>query len=219
MRRWFFDSLIALTGALFLISLSVILVLNFRLLYYRDVTRLQLTQEVSLTEEQIRENYDVLIDYNLVWKGIDRLEFPDFPMSEHGRIHFAEVRRIFVGLQFLTAGSFALLFIGLWVKIRGRDYLCLKLTAVMTLALPAALGVLVALNWEGVFTAFHHLMFSNDYWIFDPATDPVILILPDVFFLHCAEAILGCVLAGSAASWIAYRVLTKRNARKRIKGG
>jgi integral membrane protein (TIGR01906 family) len=40
-------------------------------------------------------------------------------------------------------------------------------------------------------------MFRNDYWIFDEATDPVIMILPDAFFLHCAVMIILLILIGS----------------------
>ena len=87
------DLLLALIGCLFILSASVVLVLNIRVIYYHDIDTLHLTEEVDLTKEQIRENYDALIDYNLFWKGEDTLQFPDFPMSEHGRIHFAEGRQ------------------------------------------------------------------------------------------------------------------------------
>ena len=106
------DLLLALIGCLFILSASVVLVLNIRVIYYCDIDTLHLTKEVDLTKEQIRENYDALIDYNLFWKGEDTLQFPDFPMSEHGQIHFAEVRRIFVALQYLMIGSAAVFFIG-----------------------------------------------------------------------------------------------------------
>ena len=168
------DLLLALIGCLFILSASVVLVLNIRVIYYCDIDTLHLTKEVDLTKEQIRENYDALIDYNLFWKGEDTLQFPDFPMSEHGQIHFAEVRRIFVALQYLMIGSAAVFFIG-----------------------------------------FHHVMFSNDYWLFDPATDPVILILPDAFFLHCALAILICVLAGSALCMGGYCLAANRKNKRK----
>ena len=45
---------------------------------------------------------------------------------------------------------------------------------------------MIASNWEAFFIGFHHVMFSNDYWLFDPLRDPVILLLPEQFFFHCA---------------------------------
>ena len=94
-----FGILTGITGFFFLLTYSVVLVLNFRPLYYHDVQSLHLSKETGLSEEMICRNYDVLIDYNLFWKGEDTLAFPDFPMSEQGRIHFEEVKRIFVALQ------------------------------------------------------------------------------------------------------------------------
>ena len=209
------DVILALIGCLFILSASVVLVLNIRAIYYHDIDALHLTEEVDLTKEQIRENYDVLIDYNLFWTGEDTLQFPDFPMSEHGRIHFAEVRRIFIALQYLMLGSAAVFFIGEWGKLRRGSRRSLKLTAILAIALPLAAGAMIAANWEAFFAGFHHVMFSNDYWLFDPATDPVILILPDAFFLHCAVGILACVLAGSMLCVISYHLAGKKENKKR----
>ena len=43
--------------------------------------------EGGYSEEEIRENYDALIDYTMAWKDGD-LVFPTLPMSEKGKIHF-----------------------------------------------------------------------------------------------------------------------------------
>ena len=215
------DCLLALIGCFFILSASVVLVLNLRAIYYYDIDALQLTKEVGLTRAQIQENYDRLIDYNLFWTGEDTLQFPDFPMSGHGRIHFAEVRRIFLALQYLMLIFMAVFFIGEWGKLRRGSRRSLKLTALFSLLLPLVAGGGIACNWEAFFVGFHRVMFSNDYWIFDPATDPVILILPDAFFLHCAAAILICVLAGSALCMAGYwwigRTTLKRNQSFRAK--
>ena len=64
----------------FLISFSVMVVLNFRPLYYFDIGYLNISQTSGYSEEEIRENYDALIDYNNFW-GPDRLEFPTLAMS------------------------------------------------------------------------------------------------------------------------------------------
>lgn len=63
---------------------------------------------------------------------------------------------------------------GIVFCIRRKEYRYLKLTSILAVALPAVLGLLVALNWDWAFVTFHHIAFDNDYWIFDPFTDPVI---------------------------------------------
>ena len=89
------------------IDLAVILTLNCRQLYYLDIDYLDISEGSGLNEEVIRRNYDVLMDYNSMFSH-EELEFPDFPMSEGGRIHFREVKRIFVGLQYLLIADFIL---------------------------------------------------------------------------------------------------------------
>lgn len=202
--------LLGLAGFLFLASLSVILVLNLRTIYYFDIGFLQLEKATGLSESVIRRNYDALIDYNLAWKGIGELKFPDFPMSEHGKIHFEEVKNIFVGIQYLAVVSGVISLLGLWKKFRKKDYGSLKLLSVMTFLLPVLLGVLAAANWEQFFVCFHQMFFQNDYWLFDPVTDPVIEILPDLFFAHCAAAILFFLFLCGILAGVWYRLKTGR---------
>ena len=54
------------------------------------------------------------------------------------------------------------------------------------LSLPLVLGLVgVFIGFEQFFTLFHQILFvGDDTWLFDPAKDPVILILPENFFLQ-----------------------------------
>ena len=51
----------------------------------------------------------------------------------------------------------------------------------------------------------HKIFFRNDYWLFNPATDPIIKILPDTFFMHCGMMIVGIVLLINIIFEIVYR--------------
>lgn len=184
--------LIALFLFLFFVGLSVVITIGFRPLYYSDISRYQLTETVGMPEETIRKNYDVLIDYSLKWEDT-KLSFPDFPMSREGETHFAEVKEIFDAFKWmallcgiaggiLAAGS--LLF---------GAYRFLKYEAVLSLVIPSVLFLYVGLFFEKAFVQFHQLFFSNDYWMFDEELDPVIRILPEGFFMHCAFLIFGII--------------------------
>ncbi|MCC8066565.1 MAG: TIGR01906 family membrane protein [Clostridiales bacterium] len=208
--------LLALIGFLFLASLSVVLVLNLRCIYYFDISYLNLESETGYSEELIRENYDTLIDYNLLWKGVNELEFPDFPMSDQGETHFKEVKRIFVAIQCLCVVTGLFFLISLCKKLRRKDYGSLKLLSVLTFLIPAVLGICAAVNWEAFFVRFHELFFNNDYWLFDPIMDPVILILPDEFFAHCAAAILLLLLLSGVLTGGLYRLLTGKYRRNGV---
>lgn len=192
-----------------IISLSVTFALNFRPLYYFDMDHLKISETSGYPAEEIRANYDALIDYNSALSH-DNLEFPTLPMSEGGRIHFAEVKRIFVSVQYLGIITL-LLAAGLTAfQRKRRDFGFLKPAAFLTTVLPLILGALIALNWDAFFVTFHHIFFNNDYWLFNPDTDPVITILPDTFFLHEAILILLCVLFGSLLCFLAGRRLASK---------
>ena len=188
----------AICFTLFLFTFAVVLVLNCRWLYYLDITLLKLDQVSGMSTADIRANYDALIDYNQVWfRG--PLRFPTLPMSTGGEIHFREVKRIFDGIQIvcLVTGVASLI---LWFPQRRRwDRRCLITAGILSIGIPVILGALVAAGWERFFVTFHQLVFRNDYWLFDPATDPVITILPDTFFLQCAVGIVAVIFAGGIA--------------------
>lgn len=183
--------------------MAVVLTLACKPLYYFDMGYLEISESSGYPEDEIIENYDELISYNLS-PFKDKLTFPTFPMSEEAEIHFKEVKKIF---QFFLGGC---VFGGplaaglvLWKRKR-RETGYLKGAGIVTLALPVLLGVYVGLNWEEAFVLFHEIMFRNDYWLFDAATDPVITILPDTFFFHCAAMILVLIAAGAAVCFTGY---------------
>lgn len=197
--------LLALLLVLVIICISIALVVTFRPVYYFDVEYLDIPESSGIPAEICRENYDALIEYNLLG-GPDRLDFPDFAMSEQGRIHFAEVKRIFAAAQIIALVGCAA-FAGrlLYQRRRGdRDYLWLRLSCWVALAIVAAAGGLVAASWKTAFVLMHKILFRNDFWILDADTDPIILILPAAFFMHCGILIMvlvvllviGCRLLG-----------------------
>ena len=79
---------------LLIISFSVTLTLNFRPLYYADIQHLHIAELSGRNEEDIRQNYDALIDYNSLFNH-EPLKFPTCTMSESGRSHFEEVKKVF----------------------------------------------------------------------------------------------------------------------------
>lgn len=197
------DAILAVTAVLFILSASVALTLAFRPLYYFDIGYLRIAETSGYPVEEIRANYDALIDYNLS-PAKEELVFPTFPMSGQARIHFAEVKAIFQFFLKLLAATAVLLAAGIFWKRARREYGYLAAAGLIAPALVLCAGGLIAAGWERAFICFHELVFQNEYWLFDPETDPVIMILPDTFFLHCAGMILALIMAGSAACLFAY---------------
>lgn len=206
---WWLSAGLSLVLSLFIIGVSVVGTLAFRPLYYADVKGLHIAETSGYSEEEIRENYDALIDYNMAWKD-GELSFPTLPMSENGKTHFEEVKEIFDVFKYFALFGGILGAAGIVFMAKKKEYRYLKMTAIISCGLPVILALLVAVSWEQVFVLFHKLFFRNDYWIFDSTTDPVILLLPDEFFMHCALLIFGGILFGAAVCTAFYLIIRRK---------
>ena len=195
------DYILALLCTLTVVCLAVSITVWFRPLYYADIEFLDIPEKSGYSEEVCHNNYDVLIDYNVIG-GTSELEFPDMEMSEHGRIHFEEVKRIFIFMQIEALAGTAVLAA---VYFRRKRKGWMHLTGFVSLAVAAAVLLAVVVDWEWAFETMHGLLFDNDYWLFNPQTDPVIKILPDRFFMHCGIMIIGLTAVLTAGLEILYR--------------
>ena len=164
----------------------------------------------GLSREEIIENYDYLIDYNLS-SNVGEFKLPTLTSSKPGKIHFEEVRDIFQNVKLLTIICGAIAIIGGILQIRKRDFKFLRNSSILIIILPVLLAIPIAINFNACFILFHKIMFSNDYWIFDPQLDPVINMLPEEFFMHMGITILVIMLIVSIILQLLYRLLKKIN--------
>lgn len=207
-RSYFWPGLFwTIVITLFLISFAVVFVLYMKPLYYIDIPFMNLEKASGRSADVIRRNYDAMVSYMQIWNR-GPLVLPDFSMSEHGRIHFADCKRIFDAVQAICLVTGILTVVSIIVHHHSLHYRYLRAAGTLILAIPAALGILAYLDWNKVFITFHQIFFRNNYWIFNPAADPVILILPDAFFLQCLLVILMVLVIGAL-------VLFSRAARKK----
>ncbi|MFS9187849.1 TIGR01906 family membrane protein [Streptococcus infantis] len=170
----------------FLLSLAILLTIYLAwLLYPQEISWLNLTNRVHLQPQTIQHNFNVLMAY-LTNPFSQQLEMPDLPSSVSGLHHFAVVKGLFhlaQGVALVTLPIFYLF----WKQVIRKGFLPLYRRALLIiLSLPLALGLVgVFIGFEQFFTLFHQILFvGDDTWLFDPAKDPVILILPENFFLH-----------------------------------
>ncbi len=169
---------------LFIISLCIALTINFYPLYAWDIHYLDLVKDSGFSKEVIVKNYHQLMNYlNFPW--VTHLHMTDFPVSASGRTHFEDVKKLFLldyALLILTAFP-ALAYLrklksvdGLWRLIRPFK---------IAVLVPIGFLFVMLIGFERFFILFHEVLFSNDAWVFDPSTDPIILVLPETYFLHC----------------------------------
>ena len=172
---------------LFLLSVAILLTIYLSwLVYPLEISWLNLTSRVDLKSDIIQYNFHILMDY-LTNPFNPVLEMPDFPSSESGLHHFAVVKGLFHLTQGVALVTLPFFYI-FWNQVVRKGFLSLyRKTLVFMVGLPVGLGLFgVFIGFERFFTLFHQFLFvGDDTWLFDPAKDPVILILPENFFLHC----------------------------------
>jgi len=181
--------LLAVALSLFIIFSAVKLTLMFKPLYYLDIDYLNIEKESNFGRDEIIKNYDYVIDYLLSQKEED-FKLPSIQYTEHGAIHFKDVKRIFTEIDYLLVVTGIFSAIGIFFYIKNRRLGFLKRTSSMLIILPMVLFTIFIIDFDSAFTAFHKMFFNNDYWIFNPRLDQIIKILPEEFFYHCALLIL-----------------------------
>ena len=122
--------------------------------------------------------------------------------NEQDRFHMAEVRDLFIGgldirLGAAAAAVLCLLFLFFsradWKKIIPR---CYQVALAIVGVLAILLGIACAVDFNAVFVEFHHIFFDNDLWLFDPAEDYMIRMLPEGLFADMVARI-GILFVGS----------------------
>ena len=171
---------------LFLLSLSILLTIYLAwFMYPQEISWLHLTSRVPFQPQTIQHNFNVLMDY-LTNPLNQALKMPDFPSSPSGIHHFAVVKGLFhlaQGVAIVTLPIFYLF----WKQVIQKGFLFLYRRGLfIMLSLPLVLALVgIFIGFEQFFTLFHQILFvGDDTWLFVPAKDPVILILPEDFFLH-----------------------------------
>ena len=126
-----------------------------------------------------RENLDV---YTVV-EGKEQ----DF-FNEQDKLHMADVKNLFLGGLMVRRVSAAVMLLCLfvlwvtkanWKKILARGY---QIGLGIATAGVAFLAGALIVDFNTAFTVFHEIFFTNDLWLFDPAEDYMIRMLPEGFF-------------------------------------
>lgn len=138
--------------------------------------------------------------------------------NEQDRLHMDDVQGLFLGGLALRRGAFAVLaaaLVFLAAACRKKMWRTLARSFQAVLGILAALilflGIAMARNFNAVFTKFHEIFFDNDLWIFDPAEDYMIRMLPEGLFFDMVIRIGGIFLAGLAVLLILSIVYTVRS--------
>lgn len=203
-----------------ILSLAVILILlitSFQAAMYADF---------GFYEKEY-EKYDVLTDLDMEMKDVmyvthemmdylkgdrENLEVittvegteQDF-FNDQDKLHMADVQGLFIGGLHLRTGAIVVLLVCLGILIAAKarwKYLiprAFQIALGITAAGTALLAYAFTRDFSAAFTKFHEIFFSNDLWLFDPAEDYMIRMLPEGLFSDMVIRIGVIFIAGLAA--------------------
>ena len=208
--------------AMFLLVM-IILITSFQIAIYGDseyrfyekeYRKYRVTEDLHMSMENVMKVTDYMMDYLIGREEVLSVKTEvdgrrqDF-FNEQDRLHMADVRKLFLGglkiRNFLVVFVAALFLLSLSWKNRKegqkkRDignqcFRAYSISLVVFLLAITLLAVAVSVDFTACFTLFHELFFSNDLWLFDPAEDFMIRMLPEGLFYDMAFRV-GSLFAG-----------------------
>ncbi len=182
----------AVIAAALMTSFEIAMYADFNV-YQKEYEKYDVLSDLDMTMEDtmyvtremmayLRGDRDTLSVVTTV-EGVEQ----DF-FNEQDRFHMGEVRELFIGgLKIRTGACVTAVLCLLLLLALGADVKKVLPRAYQrALALCGAavliLGLACLIDFNAVFVQFHHIFFDNDLWLFDPAEDYMIRMLPEGLF-------------------------------------
>jgi len=177
---------------IFSLTAAFKILINFTPFYRFLIDIFKVTEIVKISKENIYSDFTKLMEY---LRSFTPMRFPleYFKYSPSGEFHFMEVRLLFLKMDILFWISVVLLLIILFInrKTLKSIFNNYKKFLICASGLLIAFSIPVVSNFSWAFEKFHKIVFSNDDWLFDPKTDPIINALPEgVFFSYLISILL-----------------------------
>ena len=182
----------SIIAALLITSFEIAMYADFDV-YQQEYEKYDVLSDLDMTMDDVMYVTHEMMDYLRgegdtlsVMTTVEGQE-QDF-FNEQDRFHMGEVRDLFIGglnirLGACAAAVLCILFLVITradIKkiIPGSYWIALGVTGAAVLLI----GIAAVVDFNAVFVQFHHIFFDNDLWIFDPAEDYMIRMLPEGLF-------------------------------------
>lgn len=195
----------SIIAALLITSFEIAMYADFGV-YQREYEKYDVLSDLDMTMDDVMHVTEEMMAY---LRG-DRDELSvittvegkeqDF-FNEQDRFHMGEVRELFIGGLNIRLGAciFAVICLLFLILTKARLRRIIPRSYFIALGVTAVLFVLIGLaaliDFNAVFVQFHHIFFDNDLWLFDPAEDYMIRMLPEGLFADMVARI-GALFAG-----------------------
>ena len=196
--------------------------------YQKEYEKYQVTESLYMDMEDVMEVTSYMMDYLIGKEEVLSIETEvegrtqDF-FNEQDRLHMEDVKNLFLGgLKLRTVMLLLAAVLVLFLILTKAD-----LKKMLAEAYFAALGVFAvliagllvsfAVDFTASFTVFHEIFFTNDLWMFDPAEDYMIRMLPEGFFYDMVMRI-GAFFVGGLVLLFAVMMAVRQKAFWKYRG-
>lgn len=173
-------------------------------LYYAEQMRADILPKAGICDAALRALDGSMARY---LSGDAAALAPGNPFNAREMAHMADCFKLFELLRTVRRRliPWAVLLItgGAWLlQDRRRIRRCAWLSPLLLLIPLGLFALFAALHFDRAFTLFHKILFQNDLWLLDPATDLLIRVCPESMFMRMGARIgvysLAAILAVSA---------------------
>lgn len=195
--------IIAVTLFFIDLMLTSIMWLSFRDGYYNKMyTKLEVAETIGITSEDLHQATDVLQDYirglrpSLDMKVTINNEKVEM-FNQREKDHMVDVRNLYGSVRLFR--NLSVIFVAgmLMLSLGSGDYLDFELnrdvlgrSLFLLTFFFVSLGLYAFIDFDSFWRTFHQLVFSNDLWLLNPATDRLIMMVPLQFFMGLVYRIL-----------------------------
>ena len=196
--------IIALFSFIFLLLLSVWIVTYKLPNYYKyEFEKYKVYENIGISLDDLLIVNNQMLDYLIdkkeslsdITSTINGKQNVNF-FNEREIAHMEDVKGLFLAglrLIFVFIITNIILLIILFILTRKKMLIYLAngmlLGAVVFLGIILVLGLVIASDFTKYFIIFHEIFFNNDLWILNPATDRLINMVPEGFFIDTARNI------------------------------
>lgn len=196
--------------------------------YQKEYEKYQVTESLYMDMEDVMEVTSYMMDYLIGKEEVLSIETEvegrtqDF-FNEQDRLHMEDVKNLFLGglklrtVMLLLAAVLVLFLILTKAELKkmltGAYFAALGVFAILI----AGLLVSFAVDFTASFTVFHEIFFTNDLWMFDPAEDYMIRMLPEGFFYDMVMRI-GAFFVGGLVLLFAVMMAVRQKAFWKYRG-
>lgn len=190
--------------------------------YREEYQKMNTAAYVGVSDPVLEQATNTLLDYlrgNISSLDLE-MENGEEYYSQREKDHMVDVKALYQNaILFMTVGFCVggALLAGcfLWKKkyMLSTFLHCYFWATVGVLAFFACIGVWAAMDFNNFWVSFHHVFFTNDLWLLDPAVSRMIRMFQEVFFANMVARILAwflSIVVGSAAvAGIVYQRMKK----------